>query len=83
MGYENKEINRQYQRLYYKESKIKNPEAYEERKEKSRLRYHQNKKQVDKPKRQYTKRNLKQPKKKDEDTDSINSNDIELVSSDE
>jgi hypothetical protein len=56
MGYEDLEINRQYQRLYYKESKTKNPEAYEQRKEKSRLRYYQNKQQTDKPKRQYTKR---------------------------
>jgi NACalpha-BTF3-like transcription factor len=85
MGYEDLEINRQYHRLYYQELKTKNPEAYKERKEKARLRYHKNKPQLqsDKPKRQYTKRNLKQPKKKDEDTDSIKTNDIELVSSDE
>jgi hypothetical protein len=58
MGYEDLEINRQYHKLYYQELKIKNPEAYQERKEKARLRYHQNKQQTDKPKRQYTKRNF-------------------------
>ena len=60
MGYTDKEKNRIYHRMYYEETKTKNPEAYESRKEKARMRYHL-KKQTESeviPKRTYTKRNL-------------------------
>jgi hypothetical protein len=68
MPYKTKELTQQYNKIYYEELKMINPEKYEEIKQKAR---EQSKKQYekkrlemniqDKPKRKYTKRIITKP----------------------